>query len=98
MDAKRAEKLSLVAAIAIMVVWGANFAVMKYVLDATGVGPFLFIRFLIMPFLGFALLLFVYRRHLAKALPRRADWPRFAAAGLIGHTAHVGIVTWGLDL
>ena len=93
-----AAQLSLVAAIATMVVWGANFAITKYVLDAIGVGPFLFIRFLTMPLLGFALLLVVYRRHFAKSLPRRADWPRFIAAGLIGHTVHVGIVTWGIDL
>jgi drug/metabolite transporter (DMT)-like permease len=93
-----ASQLSLVAAVAIMVVWGANFAITKYVLDAMGVGPFLFIRFLILPLLGFALLLLVYRRHLAKSVPRRADWPRFAAAGLIGHTVHVGIVTWGINL
>jgi len=98
MDAQRAQSLSLAAAIATMVVWGANFAVTKYVLAATGVGPFLFIRFLIMPMLGFALLLAVYRRHVAKALPRRADWPRFIAAGLVGHTVHVGIVTCGIDL
>ena len=93
-----ASQLSLVAAIAMMVVWGVNFAVTKYVLDAIHVGPFLFIRFLALPLLGFALLLVVYRRHLAKSLPRRDDWPRFAAAGLIGHTVHVGIVTWGIDL
>jgi len=98
MAAQPGERGSRIAAIATMIVWGVNFAVMKYVLAATGVGPFLFIRFLVMPALGFALLLFVYRRHLAKALPRRADWPRFIAAGLIGHTAHVGIVTWGIDL
>lgn len=98
MNSELASRLSLVAAIATMVVWGANFAVTKYVLDAIGVGPFLFIRFLTMPLLGFALLALVYRRHLAKALPRRADWARFAAAGLIGHTLHVGIVTWGIDL
>lgn len=98
MHSNSAKQLSLVAAIATMVVWGANFAVTKYVLDALGVGPFLFIRFLTMPLLGFALLAFVYRGRLAKALPRRADWPRFIAAGLIGHTLHVGIVTWGIDL
>jgi drug/metabolite transporter (DMT)-like permease len=80
------------------VVWGANFAVTKYVLDAIGVAPFLFIRFLALPLLGFALLALVYRRHLAKSVPRRGDWARFAAAGLIGHTLHVGIVTWGIDL
>jgi drug/metabolite transporter (DMT)-like permease len=93
-----ASQLSLVAAIATMVVWGVNFAVTKYVLDAIGVGPFLFLRFLAMPILGFALLAAVYRRHLAKALPRPADWPRFIACGLIGHTLHVGIVTWGINL
>jgi len=93
-----ASQLSLLAAIAIMVVWGANFAVTKTVLDAIGVGPFLFIRFLTLPLLGFALLALVYRRHLAKSVPLRADWPRFAAAGLVGHTVHVGIVTWGINL
>ena len=93
-----ASRLSLLAAIAIMVVWGVNFAVTKVVLDAIGVGPFLFIRFLTLPLLGFALLALVYRRHLAQSLPRRADWPRFIAAGLIGHTVHVGIVTWGINL
>ena len=93
-----ASQLSLFAAIAIMMVWGANFAITKYVLDAIGVGPFLFIRFLTLPLLGFALLALVYRRHLAKSLPLRADWPRFVAAGLIGHTVHVGIVIWGINL
>jgi drug/metabolite transporter (DMT)-like permease len=98
MNSERAKRLSLVAAIATMVVWGANFAVTKFVLDAIDVGPFLFIRFLTMPLLGFALLAFIYRGRLATALPRRADWPRFIAAGLIGHTLHVGIVTWGIDM
>ena len=93
-----ARRWSLVAAVAIMVVWGANFAVTKYVLGALGVGPFLFIRFLVAPVLGFTLLAAVYRRHLAKSWPRREDLPRFVAAGLIGHTLHVGIVTWGIDL
>ncbi len=98
MNPDRAATLSLLAAIATMVVWGVNFAVTKYLLDVIGVGPFLFLRFLTMPLLGFAVLALVYRRHLAKSLPRRADWPRFVAAGLIGHTLHVGIVTWGIDL
>ncbi|MCC6210909.1 MAG: DMT family transporter [Burkholderiales bacterium] len=93
-----ASQLSLLAALAIMVVWGANFAVTKVVLEAIGVAPFLLIRFLGMPLLGFALLALVYRRHLAKSMPRRGDWPRFAAAGIVGHTLHVGIVTWGIDL
>ncbi|HXZ93221.1 MAG TPA: DMT family transporter [Burkholderiales bacterium] len=92
------ERWSLVAAVAIMAVWGVNFTFVKYVLDNIGVGPFLFIRFLTMPLLGFLLLALVYRRHLAKSWPLREDLPRFVACGLVGHTAHVGLVTWGIDL
>ena len=72
MHPHRTATLSLAAAIATMVVWGANFAVTKYVLGYLGVGLFLFIRFLTMPLLGFAALALVYRRHLAKSLPRRS--------------------------
>ena len=92
------ERWSLGAAVAIMAVWGVNFTFVKYVLDKIGVGPFLFIRFLTMPLLGFLLLALVYRRHLAKSWPLREDLPRFIACGLVGHTAHVGLVTWGIDL
>ena len=98
MHSAAALRWSLIAAVAIMAVWGANFAITKYVLGVLGVGPFLFIRFLTMPLLGFALLAVVYRRHLRKSWPTRDDLPRFVAAGVIGHTLHVGIVTWGIDL
>ena len=92
------QKWALAAGVALMVVWGVNFVVTKVVLAGMGVAPFLFLRFLLMPLLGFALLAAVYRRHLAKSVPRREDLPRFVAAGLIGHTAHVGLVMWGMDL
>lgn len=98
MDPARAARLSLAAAIAIMVVWGCNFAVTKYILTGMGVGSFLFLRFLIMPVLAFALLALVYRRHWSRALPRREDVPMLAATGLLGHTLHVGVVMWGMDL
>jgi drug/metabolite transporter (DMT)-like permease len=92
------QEASLAAALAMMAVWGCNFAVTKYILAHMGVGSFLFLRFLVMLALGAALLLFVYRRHLAQALPRREDIARFAAAGIVGHTLHVGVVMWGMDL
>ena len=92
------ERWSLIAALATMAVWGVNFTVVKYVLEHTGVGPFLFIRYLVMPLLGLALLAVVYRRHLPKSWPQREDLPRFVACGLVGHTAHVGLVTWGISL
>lgn len=92
------QKWALAAGIALMVVWGVNFAITKVVLAELGVWPFLFIRFLAMTLFGFALLLAVTRRHFAKTWPARADLPRFAAAGLVGHTAHVSLVMWGIDL
>lgn len=93
-----AQKWALAAGIALMMVWGVNFAVTKVVLAELGVGPFLFIRFLAMPLFGFALLAAVTRRHFAKSWPRREDLPRIIACGLIGHTAHVSIVMWGINL
>jgi drug/metabolite transporter (DMT)-like permease len=92
------QEASLAAALAMMAVWGCNFAVTKYILEQMGVGAFLFLRFLVMLALGAALLLIVYRRHLAQALPRREDLARFAAAGVLGHTLHVGVVMWGMNL
>jgi drug/metabolite transporter (DMT)-like permease len=92
------QKWALAAGGALMMAWGVNFAVTKIVLAELGVGPFLFIRFLAMPLLGFALLAAVTRRHFAKSWPRREDLPRLVACGLIGHTAHVSIVMWGINL
>jgi drug/metabolite transporter (DMT)-like permease len=81
-----------------MFLWGVNFAFVKYVLDALGVGAFLFIRFLAMPLLAFGLLAFVFRSRIARTWPAREDLPRFIAAGLVGHTLHVGLVFWGIHL
>lgn len=89
---------ALAAGLALMLAWGVNFAVTKVVLAELGVAPFLFIRFLAMPLFGFALLIAVTRRHFPKSWPRREDLPRFIAAGLIGHTVHVSLVMWGINL
>ncbi|MDH3320892.1 MAG: DMT family transporter [Betaproteobacteria bacterium] len=93
-----AEKWALAAGCALMLAWGVNFAITKVVLAELGVWPFLFIRFLAMPLFGFALLVAITRRHFAKSWPRREDLPRFIAAGLIGHTIHVSLVMWGINL
>lgn len=81
-----------------MVLWGVNFAFVKYLLDALGVGAFLFIRFVTMPLLAFLLLALVFRRHIARTWPKREDLPRFIACGLVGHALHVGLVFWGISL
>ena len=93
-----ARRWSLVAALCTMVLWGVNFAFVKYLLDTLGVGPFLFIRFVTMPLLAFLLLLLVFRHRIARTWPKREDLPRFIACGLIGHALHVGIVFWGISL
>jgi len=92
------EKWALAAGVGLMTVWGINFAITKVVLAEFGVWPFLFIRFLTMPLFGFALLVAVTRRHFPKSWPQRADLPRFVLCGLIGHTAHVSLVMWGINL
>lgn len=93
-----AQRWSLIAAVLTMVVWGMNFAFVKFLLDTIGIGPFLFIRFLSMPLLAFLLLALVFRRQIARTWPKREDLPRFIACGLIGHALHVGIVFWGISL
>ena len=98
MASAAAEKWALAAGLALMAVWGVNFAITKVVLAALGVWPFLFIRFLAMPLFGFALLAAVTRRYFPRTWPQRSDLPRFAAAGLIGHAAHVSLVMWGINL
>ena len=85
-------------AIVLMVIWGVNFSVTKTILDQVPVGALLFVRFLWMMLLGLGLIAWLYRGRLRQSLPHQRDVPRFIAAGLIGHTAHVGIVTWGLNL
>ncbi len=97
-DTVSLQKWALAAGCALMVAWGVNFAITKVVLAELGVWPFLFVRFLSMPLAGFALLLAVTRRHFPKTWPQREDLARFIAAGLIGHTAHVSLVMWGINL
>ena len=89
---------SLIAALATMLAWGMNFAFMKYVLEHVGVWPFMFIRFAALPVLAFALLAFVFRGNLEKSLPKKEDVPRFVAAGLVGHTVHIALVMYGMNL
>lgn len=92
------ERWSLEIAIGLMIIWGMNFSITKHILEQVSVGTFLFLRFLWMPLLGLMLLAWIYRGRFRQSLPHRRDIGRFVVAGLIGHTAHVGIVTWGLHL
>ena len=81
-----------------MLAWGMNFAFVKYVLDQIGVGAFMFLRFLILPLLGLALLVIVFRSRIRMSWPRRADLPRFLLCALIGHVLHISAVMYGMNL
>lgn len=81
-----------------MFVWGVNFAFVKHVLENIGVETLMFVRFAVLPLLGFLLLLLIFRRRIRQTWPRRKDLPRFIIAGLIGHAAHIGVVMYGMSL
>jgi drug/metabolite transporter (DMT)-like permease len=91
-------RLSLAAAIATMFCWGVNFAFVKHVLESVGVETFMFIRFAVLPLLGFLLLLAIFRRRFVHTWPRRKDLPRFIACGFIGHALHIAVVMHGMHL
>jgi drug/metabolite transporter (DMT)-like permease len=81
-----------------MVAWGMNFAFVKYILDHLGVGAFMFLRFSVLPLLGFALLAVVFRGRLGRSWPKRADLPRFVLCALVGHIVHISAVMYGMNL
>jgi drug/metabolite transporter (DMT)-like permease len=81
-----------------MLAWGMNFAFVKYVLDHLGVGAFMFLRYLVLPLLGLALLAAVFRSRLAQTWPKRADLPRFLLCALVGHVLHISAVLYGMNL
>ena len=88
------QRLALWAALALVLVWGANFSVQKAVFNALSPGGFLFVRYLIMPV---AAALLLCSRH-GTAWPRvsRADARALLKLGLAGHLLHVGLVTFGI--
>lgn len=95
-DAERRGRLALGLAIALVLVWGANFSVQKVVFAAVGPNGFLLARYLIMPALGVLLLLHRYGRHWPRV--SRSDAWLLLRLGVSGHLLHVGLVTWGIHL
>ncbi|HEX7441540.1 MAG TPA: DMT family transporter [Caldimonas sp.] len=85
---------ALWAAIALVVVWGANFSVQKAVFAALSPGGFLFVRYLILPIAAAALLCWRHGRQWPRV--SRADLGALLRLGLAGHLIHVGLVTYGI--
>ncbi len=90
----RLQSIALAAALLLIVVWGVNFTLQKFVFNAVTPGGFLFVRYLIMPVCAVALLLMRYGRHLPR-VPRHDVWA-LLRLGFVGHFLHVGMVTYGI--
>jgi drug/metabolite transporter (DMT)-like permease len=88
------ERAALWAALALILVWGANFSVQKAVFAALSPGGFLFVRYLIMPVAAALLLVAHYGTKWPK-LPRR-ELLALLKLGVAGHLLHVGLVTYGI--
>lgn len=88
------DQRALLVALVLIVIWGGNFTLQKYLFDLITPGGFLWARYLIMP--TCALLLMRWRfGHWLPPLPRK-DWMQMAWLGFLGHSLHVGLVTYGI--
>ncbi|MDH4393460.1 MAG: DMT family transporter [Aquabacterium sp.] len=88
------QQLALLAGLGVVVLWGANFAVQKALFDLLPPAAFLFARYLLMPAAG-ALLLLQANGWRWPRLPRRDVW-QLAGLGIVAHTLHVSMVTFGI--
>jgi drug/metabolite transporter (DMT)-like permease len=87
-------QLALAAGLAVVAVWGANFAVQKTLFALLPPAAFLFARYLLMPLCAALLLLHANGWRWLR-LPRR-DALHLAGLGVLGHTVHVSMVTFGI--
>ena len=88
------QQAALAAGLAVVVVWGANFPLQKALFEVLPPAGFLFARYLLMPLCAALLLLHANGWRWLR-LPR-ADAVRLALLGLLGHTVHVSMVTYGI--
>jgi drug/metabolite transporter (DMT)-like permease len=88
------QRLALFVALALIVIWGANFTLQKYLFGLIAPGGFLLARYLIMPLC--ALLMFRWRLGVWWPPVARADLRQLAWLGFLGHALHVGMVTYGI--
>ncbi len=90
----RHTSLALVAALVLIIIWGINFSLQKFVFNVVGPGGFLFARYLIMPLCAVLLLAWRYGRHFPRIT--RPEFWQLARLGVVGHFLHVGMVTYGI--
>ena len=88
------QQLALAAGLFVVAVWGANFTVQKALFEVLPPAAFLFARYLLMPLCA-ALLLLHANGWRWLHLPRR-DALKLAWLGVLAHTVHVSMVTFGI--
>jgi drug/metabolite transporter (DMT)-like permease len=94
---ERLAPYSLLIALGLVVIWGCNFSVQKYVFNSISPNGVLLMRYgVLMPICSLALLFVVYGRAWP-SLSRADAWTLFKL-GFIGHLVHVGLVTHGMNL
>lgn len=88
------QQLALFTALALVVIWGGNFTLQKYLLHLLTPAGFLLARYFLMPVC--ALLMFRWRcGQWWPHLPRH-ELLSMAWLGFVGHSLHVGTVTYGV--
>ena len=88
------QQLALFAALALVLIWGGNFTLQKYLLHLLTPAGFLLARYVLMPVC--ALLMFRWRYgQWWPPLPRHTLLS-MAWLGFVGHALHVGTVTYGV--
>lgn len=93
-SAASGQQLALAAGLLVVAVWGANFTVQKALFKVLPPGAFLFARYLLMPLCAALLLLHANGWRWLR-LPR-ADALKLAWLGVLAHTLHVSMVTFGI--
>lgn len=94
MTRHRHDQRALLVALVLVVIWGGNFTLQKYLFGLITPGGFLWARYLIMPVCALVLMRWRFGVWLPP-LPCK-DWLQMAWLGFIGHSLHVGLVTHGI--
>ena len=94
LHSERRERQALWVALVLILIWGANFSIQKWVMREITPTGFLFGRYLLMPVC--AVLMLLWRHGLQFPTLSRTDLWGLARLGVIGHTLHVGLVTYGV--
>ena len=93
-DSQQRQRQALWVALALILIWGANFSIQKWVMREITPSGFLFGRYLLMPICALLMLVWRHGRHFPRV--SRDDLWGLARLGVIGHTLHVGMVTYGV--